>query len=184
MLDKYDVIDSTGKRALLETLDDQQAVVRLEEGRLISLPRTALVAQDDGSYRVAFDLTRFQEEGVMVIPVTREEVNVDKRETERVIRISKTVRSEDVVVDEPLHHEEINVERVAINRYVEEPLPVRHEGDTTIIPLIEEVLVVEKRLLLREEIHVSRRSTTVNSSQVYTLRREDVQVERDDERQS
>ena len=61
---------------------------------------------------------------------------------------------------------------------------MRHEGDVTIIPLIEEVLVVEKRLLLREEIRVSRRKTTVNNPQVYTLRREDVQVERDDETQA
>src|SRR4051812_40948700 len=126
VLNQRDVFDSRGNRAILESLDDNQASLRLEDGHLISLPRTALVVQDDSSYRVAFDLTHFQEAGAIVIPVTQEEVNIDKREVEHVIRISKTVRSEDVVVDQPLNREDIEVERVPINRYVDEPLAVRH----------------------------------------------------------
>jgi len=183
-LNQHYVFDNHGNRALLESIDEKQAWLRLDEGRLISLPSPPLAAQDDGSYRVAYDLTRFQVTDEMVIPVTQEEVHVDKREIEQIVRISKTVRTEDVVVDEPLHREDIDVEHVMINRYVDEPLSVRHEGDVTIIPLVEEVLVVEKRLLLREEIRVARRKTTVNNPQVYTLRREDVQIERDDEAKS
>jgi len=169
---------------MLESMDEKQANLRLAEGQLITLPSSSLVSQDDGSYRVNFDFTRFQDAGEIVIPVTQEDVNVDKRQVERVIRISKTVRSEDVVVDQSLNREDVEIERVPINRYIDEPLSVRYEGETTIIPLVEEVLVVEKRLLLREEIHVSRRAMTVNNPQVYTLRREDVQVERDDETKS
>ena len=33
-------------------------------------------------------------------------------------------------------------------------MPVREEHDTTIISVVEEVLVVEKRWMLREEIHI------------------------------
>jgi len=183
-VNQQNVFDNRGNHALLESMDEKQAWLRLNEGRLISLPSTALVAQEDGSYRVAYDLTRFQGSGETVIPVVQEEVRIDKREVEQAVRISKTVRTEDVVVDEPLAREDIDVERVMINRYVDEPLSVRYEGDVTIIPLVEEVLVVEKRLLLREEIRVSRRKTTVNNPQVYTLRREEVQVERDDETKS
>jgi stress response protein YsnF len=49
----------------------------------------------------------------------------------------------------------------------------------TIIPLVEEVLVVEKRLLLREEIRVTRRQSAEKFHEVYTLQSEEVHVERD-----
>jgi uncharacterized protein (TIGR02271 family) len=174
------VDDPEGSRATLDSIDGEQAMLRLENARLILLPRHLLEAQDDGNYRVAFSLNRFQQEGVMVIPVIEETLDVDKREVKSGVRIVKSVRTEDIVVDEPLHREDIDVERVMVNRYVEEPQPIRYEGDTTIIPLLEEVLVVEKRLLLREEIRIVRQHKTVNNPQVYTLRREDVEVERDD----
>lgn len=180
-MNKLFVDDAEGIRATLESMDEQQAMLRLENARLVILPRDTLVEQDDGNYRVAFSLNRFQQEGVMVIPVIEETINVGKREVERGVRIVKTVRTEDIVVDEPLHREDIDVERVMVNRYVEEPQPIRYEGDVTIIPLFEEVLVVEKRLLLREEIHIIRQQKTIHNPQVYTLRREEVQVERDNE---
>ncbi len=177
----YTLIDPEGIHGTIEALDAHEARVRLAEDRLIVVPRTALTEQEDGSYRVPFSLTRFVQDGVMVVPVVQEEVSVSKREIERTLRISKTVSAQDVTVDEPLKREDIEIEHVAINRYVEEALPVRYEGNTTIIPLVEEVLVVEKRLLLREELRVTRRQTTVNTPQVHTLRREDVHVERGDE---
>ncbi|MEP7290442.1 MAG: YsnF/AvaK domain-containing protein [Chloroflexota bacterium] len=175
------VFDAEGKQGTLESMGTEQALLRLEDNRLVSVPCSMLVKQDDGSYRVAFSLKRFEQEGSIVIPVVEETLNVGKQEVVRGVRIVKTVRAEDIVVDEPLQREDIDVERVMVNRYVEDTQPVRYEGDTTIIPLIEEVLVVEKRLLLREEIHIKRQKKTVNNPQVYTLRREDMQVERDDE---
>jgi stress response protein YsnF len=47
-----------------------------------------------------------------------------------------------------------------------------------VIPVLEEMAVVEKRLVLREEVRVSRRSTTTTASHVVTLRREVAEVER------
>jgi len=175
------VVDYEGIQGTLTSLDDKQAMLRMDGGRLILVPRTALVAQDDGNYRVDFSLIRFQQDGTMVMPVIAEALNVEKREVEHAVRVSKTVRTEDVVVDEPLHREDISVEHIMVNRYIEEPLPIRYEGDTTIVPLVEEVLVVEKRLLLREEIRITRQKSTVNNPQTYTLRREDVHVEREGE---
>jgi uncharacterized protein (TIGR02271 family) len=177
----YTLIDADGTRATIEALDEDEARVRLADGLLIAVPRTALVEQEDGSYHLAFSLKRFQQDGVMVVPVVQEEINVDKQEFERTVRITRTVGSQDVTVDEPLKREDIEIEHVAINRYVTDEVPVRYEGNTTIIPLVEEVLVVEKRLLLREELRITRRQTTVNNPQVYTLRREDVRIERGDE---
>jgi len=80
-------------------------------------------------------------------------------------------------VDEPLLHEDVQVERVAINQPVTAAPQVRQEGDTLIIPVVDEVLVVEKRLILKEELRITRRHTTVRDPQTVTLQREDVIVE-------
>ncbi len=57
----------------------------------------------------------------------------------------------------PLFREDCEVQRVEVKRIIDKPAEIRHEGDTMIIPLMEEVLVVEKRLMLREELHIKRR---------------------------
>jgi stress response protein YsnF len=55
---------------------------------------------------------------------------------------------------------------------------VRQEGDTLIVPLVEDVLVLEKRLVLREEVRVTKKRRQVRSPQQVILRREEVIVER------
>ena len=67
-----------------------------------------------------------------------------------------------------------------INRVVEGPLPVRYEGDTMIISLLEEVLVVDTRLLLTEEVHITTHRTETHTPERVTLRHEDVTIERVD----
>jgi stress response protein YsnF len=57
---------------------------------------------------------------------------------------------------------------------------VRVEGATTIIPVIEEQLVVEKRLVLVEEIHIIRRSETQVEQVPVTLRSERAEIEREE----
>ena len=54
----------------------------------------------------------------------------------------------------PLFREDCEVERVQVKRILDQPAEIRQDGDTLIIPLMEEVLVVEKRLMLREELHI------------------------------
>lgn len=63
----------------------------------------------------------------------------------------------DVVQD--LDAAPVEVTRVRVEREVDAAPPVRQEGDVTIISLVEEVLVLTKRLILREEIHVRRRAS-------------------------
>jgi uncharacterized protein (TIGR02271 family) len=181
---RYVVTDAEGVRAELESLDSEQATIRLNDGRLVAVPRSVLVAQTDDSHRVEFSLTRFLQDGVMVVPVVAETLDVGKRTVERTVRISKTLETKDVTVEEPLRHEHVDVERVEVNRYVDGPVPVREENGTTIVSLVEEVLVVEKRWLLREEIRVTRRVETETFRDVYALRREDIRIERDGDTQS
>ncbi len=116
------------------------------------------------------------------IPVVKEELDIKKRQVETGrVRVRKVVREYEAVIDEPLEDTQVEVERVAVNTYVEEPAPARREGDTTIIPIHEEVTVVEKRLVLKEEIHITRTHTTRDEPKTVTLRREEAVIERDEE---
>ena len=93
------------------------------------------------------------------------------------IAIHKRVETIPAEVDVEVGRDEIKVERVPLNTPVDAVPSVRHEGDTMIIPVVEEVLVTEKRLMLREEIRVTRqqRFETVNIRD--TVRREVIEVE-------
>jgi uncharacterized protein (TIGR02271 family) len=108
------------------------------------------------------------------IPVHEETVDVSKRTLERRAQIDKRVHARTETVETVLRHERPVVERVAINRVVAEPPPVRQEGDTLVIPVLEEVAVVERRLMLREEIRVRREEIAEPFRQDVTLRTEEV----------
>jgi stress response protein YsnF len=47
-----------------------------------------------------------------------------------------------------------------------------------VIPVVEEILVVERRLVLKEEIHVRRVRTTTRHRETVTLREEEIVIER------
>jgi uncharacterized protein (TIGR02271 family) len=112
------------------------------------------------------------------IPVIEEQVQVGKKVVETgQVSINKRVSQEDVIVDVPYVQEEINVERVPMNRYIDTPPPaMRQEGDTTIIPVLKEVVV--KRLVLVEELHITKKKVQQQASQDMTLRREEVEIQR------
>jgi uncharacterized protein (TIGR02271 family) len=120
-----------------------------------------------------------KERVAQVIPLAREELEVKKRTVERGrIRVRKTVRSREELVEQPLQHDEVTVERVAVNREVDAPLQPRYERDALVIPVIEEVLVTRKQLVLKEEIYIRRRCVESMHQERVTLRSEDVEVER------
>jgi stress response protein YsnF len=74
--------------------------------------------------------------------------------------------------------EELSVGRVPLDRVVNGPVPVRHEGDTMSSPLVVEVMVVEERLVLKEELRIIQRRVVEHTPRCSTLRREDATVER------
>jgi uncharacterized protein (TIGR02271 family) len=115
-----------------------------------------------------------------VIPVVEEQLVIDKRVVEKGrVRISKKVRETDETVNIPLIQENVSVERVPINQYVAEPPPpVRYEGNVMIIPVLREVVVVEKRLVLIEELRVTKQQTQTQETQKIRLRKEEVNVKR------
>jgi uncharacterized protein (TIGR02271 family) len=115
-----------------------------------------------------------------VIPVIEEQWQVGKKivETGRVV-VSKKVHEEEVTVDVPIMHEEHDIERVTVNQYIDTAPPaVRYEGETMIIPVLREEVVVEKRILLVEELRITKRQIQTNTPQQVTLRKEEVIVDR------
>lgn len=118
------------------------------------------------------------------VDIAEERLKVGKvrRETGRV-RVQTRVARHEVVIDEPLRQDEVRVERVRIDRYVTERPTTREEGNTLVIPVVEEVAVVEKRLLLKEEVRITRTEREIRRPRRVTLRRTEAQVETQDEPQ-
>ncbi|MES2734376.1 MAG: YsnF/AvaK domain-containing protein [Bacteroidota bacterium] len=111
-----------------------------------------------------------------VIPVIEEQIKVDKKVIDSgIVRITKSVSEHEESVNMALDHEEIKVERIALNQYVETAPDVRYEGDTMVIPVLREVMV--KRLLLVEELRVTKHTSQIVTTQEVTLRKEEVVVE-------
>ena len=122
----------------------------------------------------------FADEQTVTFPVIEEQFILGSElvESGKVI-ISKKVLEEEAVVNGVVTTEEVVVERKEINRYVDTaPQPVRQEGDVTIISVVKEVLVVEKRLMLVEELHVTKLKKQSPVTQTETLRKEEITVSR------
>jgi stress response protein YsnF len=86
---------------------------------------------------------------------------------------SKSVDQRQVVIDEPVSREDTSVERRPMNRVVAaDEVPKRRQEDHIVIfPVLEKVLVVEKRLLLKEEVRINRARRT-DRDQLVTTRAE------------
>lgn len=182
-----------------------EVLVYLEGGRQVLVPADVLTLQEDGSFTLPFSLSEVarpfeggreasgagdagdetlvgarasREAERIVMPVVAETLDVQKRKVETGgVRIRKIVHEREEVVDEPLMREEVQVKRVPVNRVVDAPVPVRHVGNTMIISLLEEVLVVEKRLMLKEELHITKGEIETYKPQRVTLRSEEAVVE-------
>ena len=127
------------------------------------------------------DADRSGEEAVL--PLVEEALRVGKRrvETGRV-RVSVHTEADEMLVRETLRSERAEVQHVPVGREIaegEQAPSVRRERDgTVVVPVLEEVLVVERRLVLREEIRLRIVSSEDAVEQPVTLRRQRAEVER------
>ena len=114
------------------------------------------------------------------LPLVDEQLSVEKRKVETGrVRISTVVDERQEWVRENLVREEISIERVRMDRLVDQPPRMRQDGDVLIIPLVEEVLVVEKKLMLREELRVRTQRHTDKIEQPVTLKSTRAVIERE-----
>jgi stress response protein YsnF len=118
-----------------------------------------------------------------VIPLVEESLLVGKREVETGrVRVSVTTDVKEQVVRETLRSEKTEIERVLVGREIaegEQAPTVRQEPDgTVVVPVLEEVLVVERRLVLKEEIRMRVLAVDEAVEQPVAVRRQRASVER------
>ena len=115
------------------------------------------------------------------MPLLEEHAKIDKRTvtTGKVRVVTHTETVEETV--RPFSRErKREIVAVELDQTGSGPAPlIRTEDGVTIIPILEEVLVVEKRLLLKREIRISKRSTTETVEIPVSLRRQRAKVERE-----
>lgn len=167
------------------TAEDGQTrwLVAFGDGSRLAVPPDLLVARADGAYGLALDAGSYTgavvEDEQIVIPVVAEELTVERALVERrKVRVHKRVETREELVDEPTMREEVSVERLPVNQIISGEAPAaRYEEGTLVIPILEEIIVVEKRLLLREEVRISKQRRAISNPQRIVLRREVVELE-------
>ena len=119
------------------------------------------------------------DERALILPLYEEDIAFSKRKlTTGVVRVALTTASHAALVNEELAREDVQVDRVRIDKVVGEMPQTREEGNTTIIPVVEEVVVVERRLVLREEIRITRARSVTRHTETVLLRTQQATVER------
>lgn len=114
----------------------------------------------------------------LVVPLHEEVLEPRVREVETgVVRVRKRVETVPTELLVETDRDEVTVERVAVNRPVDEAPAPWQEGNTLVVPVVEEEIVTETRLVVREEVRITRRTVTEQVPVRDTVRREVVEVE-------
>jgi uncharacterized protein (TIGR02271 family) len=120
-------------------------------------------------------------EGNPTVRLLEEQASIDKR-TVTTGKVSIVTHTESVeeLVRAVLKGEEADVVTVELDQTISGPAPqLRTEDGVTIIPVLEEVLMVEKRLVLKREIRIRKRSTSETVEIPVSLRKQRAKVERE-----
>jgi uncharacterized protein (TIGR02271 family) len=122
-----------------------------------------------------------EEAETSVIPLVEETVRVEKEEvvTGRV-RVRTITEETDHIVSQDLDTENVEISRIPVNREVAEAPVIRQEGNVTIISLVEEIIVVTKKLVVTEEVHIRRIRSSEHVDTTINLRKQSAVVERSD----
>jgi len=113
------------------------------------------------------------------VPIFEESVTVEKVDVQTdAVRVRTSVEQREVLVEDIVDRGTLRIERVSVDRAVDIAPSPREEGGTTIISLVEERLVVEKRLFVVEEIHITREQTQERVALPVTLRTMRATIER------
>jgi uncharacterized protein (TIGR02271 family) len=94
------------------------------------------------------------------------------------VRVSKQTHTREVAVDESLLRESAEIETIPIGRQIFEMPSVRQEGETIVVPIVEEILHTERRLILKEEVRITKRKATEQFHDRVTLRYQEAVVTR------
>lgn len=119
------------------------------------------------------------DQSVETIALVEEALRVGKREvTSGRVRVRSLTDTVEELAKATLDEETVEVTRVPVGREVDAAPAVRTEEGVVIVPVMEEVLIVEKRLVLKEELHIRRQVTQENVEVPVTLRKQRAVIER------
>jgi uncharacterized protein (TIGR02271 family) len=195
----FQVVDQQNVRGTLDLTvvppqgsESKLVLVRFDDGSQVFVDAGTFIEMKEGMYSFPgnfadlltqnqsskYGSTQFGNSKQIVIPLLAEQLKIARQKVMTGgVRVHKTVSEKNETVDEPTFREELEIQRVAVNRFITEPPEVRYEGDVMIVPLLEEVLVIEKKLVLREEIRIITRRDTLRNPQQYVVRREEATLE-------
>jgi uncharacterized protein (TIGR02271 family) len=112
------------------------------------------------------------------VPLLEEQVEFGTRVVDLgEVRVHKTVEEREEVRRGPLAREDVQIERIRVNRPVDAPEQRREEGEWLVIPIMEEVFVVQKQLMVTEEIRIRKHLVTEEHEVRETIRRERASIE-------
>ena len=113
------------------------------------------------------------------LEVVEEEVRVDKAmSTTGRVQVQTLTDEVQEIVEQSLTRDDVQIDRVPINQEISSPPETRTENGVLIVPIVEEILVIEKRLMLKEELHIRRETVTENTEIPVTLRKQRAVVKR------
>lgn len=147
-----------------------QRRVRFEDGSEEWIPASALEARPDGSFYIRTATPRTEPASEPAPPPAAQAPPVAAAPP------IEPIIAPGVHPGEALFREDFDIQRIPVGRLLDGPVEARQEGDSWIVPVTEEVLVLEKRLLLKEELHIVRRREQVTDSK--PIRREDIDARR------
>jgi len=114
----------------------------------------------------------------LVVPLVSEELRLEKRATSTgKVRVQTIVETVDELARATLEEDSLDIKRVSVEKVVAESPAIRSEGDVTIIPIVEERMIVEKRLVLVEEVHIRRTTSARTVELPVTLRKQKAVIE-------
>jgi uncharacterized protein (TIGR02271 family) len=143
---------------------------------------------DTGSAEAESDVTRREDDEVMV-QRSEEELLVGRREREAgTMRIRKRVRTETEHIEVPKKRVEVTVERVPVDepQSGEEGITAtpQIEEEEIVVPVVEEEIVIEKRPVVKEEIRISKRVVEEVEVVEEDVRKEEVEIDDQTHRQN
>lgn len=113
------------------------------------------------------------------IPVLEEQATLTTREVSKGgVRVSTRTDHVEEAIAMSLASEDLEIVRVPIGREVPHPPDVREDGDIVVFPVLEEVIVTQKKLVLKEELHIKKRRTVRQAEVPITRRVQTAVVER------
>jgi stress response protein YsnF len=119
------------------------------------------------------------EDGDAVIPLLTEQIAVTRRTvvTGRV-QVQTVTREGEHLVDELLSSQQVEVERVPVGKVVDSIPAVREDDNEIVVPVVEEILTVQRRLILKEEVHIRKTRSSRRHQERVPIRRQEAVVTR------